>query len=37
MNKCSICPNYDLCNQVGGETMCLLMSNFKTNKTMKAI
>ena len=37
MNKCNICPNYDLCNQVGGETMCLFMSNFKNNKTMKAI
>lgn len=37
MNKCSICPNYDLCNQVGGETMCLLMSNFKNKKVMKAI
>lgn len=37
MNKCNICPNYDLCNQVGGETMCLLMSNFKNKKVMKAI
>ena len=37
MNRCSVCPNYDLCNQVGGETMCLFMSNFKNNKTMKAI
>lgn len=37
MNKCSICPNNDLCNQVGGETMCLLMSNFKNKKVMKAI
>lgn len=37
MNKCSICSNYDLCNQVGGETICLLMSNFKNEKVMKAI
>ena len=37
MNRCSVYPNYDLCNQVGGETMCLFMSNFKNNKTMKAI
>lgn len=28
MNKCNICPNYDLCNQVGGETMCFYLNNF---------
>lgn len=36
MNKCSICSNYDLCNQVGGETICLLMYNFKNKKSYES-
>lgn len=37
MNKCSICPNHDLCNQIGGETMCFILCLIlKNNKTMKS-